>query len=374
MQKICFYSMILIVLPTILLSQQVGDILWMDDFNDDDPEARYEVGWFYYDEADGLMDAVVQQQDNALYFKQGSFTIMGAVIAGTNGVPALETDEDGELTEDTQQDLLSNDFSSPNQQGTFQINFKNVNSSWFIVPTRMLQDDDLTDSDPRETPSYLVYIDPLEGTVGLAKTPEVPMAMLDPNAYEWLADWVEFTFEQDVFYWVKWYLYEGIYKVRIWSGELSDEPDEWLIEAADPEPRVTGMFTYFGLLSPLPESTDEILIDNVTIREVEEGSAVSAQIDKNPKAFVLKQNYPNPFNPSTEIRYSLAKSSYVNLEVFDQNGRFVNRLVSGQQEAGVHSATWNGMDSNGLPAASGIYHARLSTDVGSHMIKMVLLR
>ncbi|MBN1480854.1 T9SS type A sorting domain-containing protein [candidate division KSB1 bacterium] len=369
---LCFFAVLL--MPLLLWAQSVGDILWQDNFNDEDSLARYEVGWFYYDESDNLMGAVVEQREGALYFKQGSFGILAAVVAGTNGVPALETDENDELTEDTKQDLISNDFSSPNQEGTFQVNFKNITSSWFIVPTRMLQDDDLTDSDPRETPSYLIFISPLQGTVGLAKSLEEQYAMLDPTLYDWLTDFAAFPFELDVFYWVKWYLYEGIYKVKIWSGELSDEPDAWLIEAEDPEPRVTGMFTYFGLLSDEPTATDEILIDNIVLREVKEGSAVRATGDVSPVSFRLRQNYPNPFNPSTEIVYTLARAGDVTLTIYNQAGRLIREFSYAQQQAGEHVVLWNGADAAGGAQSSGLYYARLSCDGLAQTIKMVLLR
>lgn len=361
-------------LPFIAGAQIVGDILWQDNFDDDDPLARYEVGWFYYGESDGLTGAVVEQREGALYFQQGSFTILAAVVAGTNGVQALEVDENGDLTEETLQDLIANDFSSPNQEGTFQVNFRSITSSWFIAPTRMLQDDDLIDSDPRETPSYLIFISPLQGTVGLAKSLEEPYAMLDPTLYDWLTDFAAFPFEINVFYWVKWYLYEGIYKVKIWSGELSDEPDTWLIEAVDPEPRVTGMYTYFGLLSDEPSATDEMLIDNVVLREIKEESAVETPEQKIPTMFTMRQNYPNPFNPSTEIVYALAQTGDVTLTIYNQGGRLIEEFSQTQQKAGEHVMLWNGTDAVGLAQPSGLYYARLSCDGMTQTIKMVLLR
>ncbi len=360
---------------TMSISAQEGDILWEDKFDDADSAAVYEVGWFYYGESDGLFGAIVQQREGALYMQQGSFSdMLGAVVAGTNGVPALETDENGELTEDVKQDLIMNDFSNPNQVGQFQINFRNITSSWFIAPTRMLQDDDLTDSDPRESPSYLIYFSPLESAVGLAKTPEEPMAMLDPSKYIFLADLSAFTFEPDTFYWIKYYLNQGDYKLKIWPGDETAEPDAWLIEAQDPEPRVSGMFTYFALLSPDPTATDEVLIDNITLREVADDVAVGKHLLPAPANFELSQNYPNPFNPSTELVYSLAKSGAMSLSIYNQNGRLIKTLVNGFQQPGEYRVVWNGQNENGQTQPSGLYYARAAGEGLAKTIKMVLLR
>ncbi|MBN1465942.1 T9SS type A sorting domain-containing protein [candidate division KSB1 bacterium] len=370
---IALFSLLLFVCCGALLAQEVGAVLWSDTFEDDDLAAHFEVGWFYYGESDGLVGAVVEQRESQLYLKQGSFTVIGAVLAGTNGVPALEIDENGDPTEKTKEDLLANDFSKPNQEVTFQVNFKNLTTSWFLASTRMIQDDDHIDSDPTESPSYLVYISPLEKNVGLAKVPEVEYAMLDPNGYQWLANMAQYPFELDVNYWVKWYLYESVYKVKVWEGDLSDEPDAWLIEAEDPEPRVTGNYTYFALLNPNPDGTDEIFIDNVTLREVTGGSAVTDRPNL-PLTFALEQNYPNPFNPSTEISYCLDKAAEVSLEVYDQTGRLVQQLVQSRQDAGHYRVLWNGRDRAGVMQPSGIYYARLSADGLAKSVKMVLMK
>ena len=46
--------------------------------------------------------------------------------------------------------------------------------------------------------------------------------------------------------------------------------------------------------------------------------------DEIPKQYKLFQNYPNPFNPSTKIRFSLIKASYVQIKIFDVSGRELN--------------------------------------------------
>ena len=48
----------------------------------------------------------------------------------------------------------------------------------------------------------------------------------------------------------------------------------------------------------------------------------------HPKYFALSQNYPNPFNPSTIISYSISKSDFVMLKIYDILGREIQTLVN----------------------------------------------
>ncbi len=98
----------------------------------------------------------------------------------------------------------------------------------------------------------------------------------------------------------------------------------------------------------------------------------SASISAAP--LVLTQNSPNPFNPSTEIRYCLSARSFVNLNIYDVSGRLVICLVSETVGSGWHTASWNGMDSAGGRAASGIYIYRIEAGKERVSKKMVLLR
>lgn len=87
-----------------------------------------------------------------------------------------------------------------------------------------------------------------------------------------------------------------------------------------------------------------------------------------PDKFELKQNYPNPFNPSTRIDFSLSKSAFVKLKVFDVLGREVAILADEFRQAGSYSISY---DAGRL--SSGIYYYSLQTDNGfSETKKMVL--
>lgn len=93
-----------------------------------------------------------------------------------------------------------------------------------------------------------------------------------------------------------------------------------------------------------------------------------------PASFALLGNSPNPFNPRTTIGFSLSAPGNANLSVYDVTGRKVRELVSGFMRAGAHSVGWDGRDTVGIPASSGVYIARLT--VGGRMVsgKMMLAK
>ena len=88
-----------------------------------------------------------------------------------------------------------------------------------------------------------------------------------------------------------------------------------------------------------------------------------------PDRFALEQNYPNPFNPTTNIRYSIPKSSFVTLKVYDILGKEVATLVDGEQTAGSYVA-----DFDAASLANGVYLYRLHTDNFSSVRKMIVLK
>ena len=96
--------------------------------------------------------------------------------------------------------------------------------------------------------------------------------------------------------------------------------------------------------------------------------------DNLPRVFDLSQNYPNPFNPSTEISYSLPRTSHVTISVYNIQGQLTTTLVDATQTAGVYSVAWAGNDMGGRKVASGVYFYRMQADGFSESRKMVLLK
>lgn len=92
------------------------------------------------------------------------------------------------------------------------------------------------------------------------------------------------------------------------------------------------------------------------------------------QSFELKNNYPNPFNPSTTINYTIAKNSFVSLEIYNIQGEKVSTLVNEMQNAGEYNVGFNGSN-----LASGVYFGRFTatTDgekVFNRSIKMILMK
>jgi parallel beta-helix repeat protein len=83
----------------------------------------------------------------------------------------------------------------------------------------------------------------------------------------------------------------------------------------------------------------------------------------------LVQNYPNPFNPTTVISYNLKISGHVTLKVYDVLGREVMTLVDGNQDAGIHTTSFDGSN-----LSSGIYFYRITAPGVNQVKKMVLLK
>ncbi len=109
-----------------------------------------------------------------------------------------------------------------------------------------------------------------------------------------------------------------------------------------------------------------------------EGNGIT-KIELDPGATVLKhytlrQNYPNPFNPTTTISYDIPVAEKVTLRVFDMLGREVKTLVNDDQQAGNHTAVWDGTNNSGEMVASGMYVYKLQAGKTQISKKMTLMR
>ncbi len=94
--------------------------------------------------------------------------------------------------------------------------------------------------------------------------------------------------------------------------------------------------------------------------------------------FALEQNCPNPFNPVTTIGFTVPEGegadARVSLAIYAVDGSLVRTLVSGREARGRHIVVWDGRDTAGNRAASGVYFYRLAYDEGIESRSMVLMK
>jgi hypothetical protein len=80
---------------------------------------------------------------------------------------------------------------------------------------------------------------------------------------------------------------------------------------------------------------------------------------------------PNPFTGTTSIGFSVACSSHVVLEIY-QNNNSIRTLIGNDLQPGNHVVIWNGGASNGNPVPSGYYTAKCT--ITRHDSTIILMK
>lgn len=93
-----------------------------------------------------------------------------------------------------------------------------------------------------------------------------------------------------------------------------------------------------------------------------------------PTGLTLGNPWPNPFNPSVRVPLHLERAARLTARVYDLGGRLVSTLADGQWAAGGHELHWNGQDTGGGPAASGLYLLRVESAGTTRETRLTLLR
>jgi len=87
-----------------------------------------------------------------------------------------------------------------------------------------------------------------------------------------------------------------------------------------------------------------IVYGNIVTNLVSEGEPLELE------NFTLNDPYPNPFNNSTVISFYIKKPSYLDVNIFDIRGNFVEQLYVGYGDKGDHKLYWRAINNT-----SGIY-------------------
>ena len=88
-----------------------------------------------------------------------------------------------------------------------------------------------------------------------------------------------------------------------------------------------------------------------------------------PSRIAVRGNYPNPFNPRTVIRFELAETANVSIEIFDILGRSIETIANSDFSAGEHRLEWSGEN-----VAGGVYFYTVKSGDFEITRKMLLLK
>ncbi len=103
-----------------------------------------------------------------------------------------------------------------------------------------------------------------------------------------------------------------------------------------------------------------------------QGTITSAQDVPRQAAFQW-QCHPNPFSEQLYIELELAYTRRVHLGIYDNAGSEVAVLYNGVLPQGLYSFSWDGRNSQGQPAAAGVYVLRLRDEQQVQAQKVILL-
>jgi hypothetical protein len=173
---------------------------------------------------------------------------------------------------------------------------------------------------------------------------------------------------------LKWVVAEGATDVdfRVWRGEdpatgvrLPGRPEPqgqtYLLRDASPPP---GVASYWLEMVPVDQASSWLGSTQL--------AAASATFA--PLRPVLRAVHPNPCNPLSRTTFTLARGDHANVSVHDARGRRVAVLLDRWLAAGEHAVAWDGRDSQGRDAPSGVYFLHLTTSAGSATRKITLTR
>ncbi len=132
---------------------------------------------------------------------------------------------------------------------------------------------------------------------------------------------------------------------------------------------VTKSYTTVGITLADTLSPDHGVVDIVgggwgvsSVTDVRDDNSVADN-------FRLEQSYPNPFNPVTTISFSIPKSGFVSLTVYNSIGQKIKKLVDSELSGGNYQVQFNAAN---LP--SGTYFYRLKTGDFVQTKKCILIK
>jgi PKD repeat protein len=147
-----------------------------------------------------------------------------------------------------------------------------------------------------------------------------------------------------------------------------------IVDSSEENPTFTysnaGTYTVW-LNAVNPHGNDaELKLDFITVTGptgVDEGAA-------SPRVNRLIGVSPSPFGAGAQIRFTIAQSSPVRIDIYDVQGRWVRSVVDVVLEGGEHSISWNGTDDSGRQVPSGFYYVTMKAGDFEQQHRVLRLR
>jgi hypothetical protein len=139
-----------------------------------------------------------------------------------------------------------------------------------------------------------------------------------------------------------------------WPAGLSADWNNLVIQDA-----FGGFFVNVDMLTATTVQVTNPAITTLNIIGTSKVTAVEREGDLLPQRFELQQNYPNPFNPSTTIKFSIEKTAFTDVAVYNVIGQKVKTLAAEVLNPGYYTTTWNGTDDNNQAVTTGVYFVRM---------------
>jgi len=142
-----------------------------------------------------------------------------------------------------------------------------------------------------------------------------------------------------------------------------------------------GNFSTIGIESPNQNYGSQVIFndaDSGIISDLNNGYAIRFSADSNPLElidinnnieFKILETYPNPFNSNLNIEYLLIQPDYVNINIYDIKGNFIENIANFYQSSGNHRINWNAKN-----LSSGMYVIKLNVGSISYSNNVILLK
>lgn len=98
------------------------------------------------------------------------------------------------------------------------------------------------------------------------------------------------------------------------------------------------------------------------------------QIPGIPGETKLLSAFPNPFNPYTDLRYSIKEAGDVRINVYNVKGQIIKTFDKKHNQAGYYHVNWDGRDSSGRLAGTGVYFYRMICGKYNATKKMIMAK